>query len=371
MRILQVVSDLNLSNGITNVLMRYFRKMSTTDIRFDFLCFDCDESDIKSNYFKEEIEKLGGRVFYINSPLNFFAFRKDWNKFCREHFQQFSILENNIPFLGFFFKNAKQMLGVKKIITHAHATKFGDNAFTNLRNQMFMIITGYKVGDILFAASEEAANKIFKWHLRKKPLYIINNAFDLSNFVFNIERRKNVRKRMNWDGKYIVGHVGRFTSQKNHKLIINAFRSLCKQDQTAYLVLIGEGELLPQIKKIVTEYGLNNRVCFLKRRSDVNELLQGMDTFIFPSVFEGLGVAVVEAQVAGVPCLVSDNVPKEANISKYKILSNRTSSMVWGKELYKLKNKARILNGIKLAQKKGFDINLEFQKLVKIYHQLN
>lgn len=370
MRVLQVVSDLDKSNGITNVLMRYFRYLYPNDIEFDFLCFNCQSDDKEKNFFKDEILKLGGRVFYISSPTKFILFYKNWQKFCKIHYQEYDILENNLTFLGFYFRNAKKCLGVKKIITHSHVTKFGDSKFTNIRNRLFWTITGKTLGDILFSCSKEAGQSVFGRKCEILPWYVINNAFEIKEYRFDAQVRKNIRNKMKWRGQYIIGHVGRFTNQKNHKFIVEVFNKFHKLHPSSRLILIGIGPLKKDIVEMVNQMKLNDCVTFLENRSDINDLLQGFDCFIFPSFFEGLGVALVEAQVSGLNCIVSNNVPSEANITDYTSLDLNVGVQKWVEALESAQSKKRISNGYKKAQNNGFDINEEANKLEKIYKRI-
>ncbi len=364
MRVLQIVSDLDVSNGITNVLMKYFRKFKS--VKYDFLCFNSTPNEIDKNHFKKEILSLGGRVFYIASPQHFFLFRKEWNQFCKEYYGEFDLLENNITFLSYFFKDAPEKLGVKKIITHSHVTKFGDNKISNARNHLFQIVSGNHLGDILFSCSKDAGIKLFGKKCYEKKWYI----FEIDKFKFDLNKRNAIRKEMGWNNKIIIGNVGRFTKQKNHNLIIKIFKIFHDKYPNAQLVLIGKGPLKLKIENKIRKLNLDSNVTILANRDDVNDLLQGFDIFLFPSIFEGLGVALVEAQISGLRCLVSSTIPKEANFSNYVQLDLNDNPKVWVKYLEVLSKKDRVINGVELAKKHGYDINIEAPKLEKIYYEI-
>lgn len=370
MRVLQIVPDVSNADGITNVLVKYMRKLEDKGVVYDFLCFNANEEDKKQNYFKNEIEDLKGKVYYISSPFNPISFFREWKFFCKKHYGQYDYLENNLIFLGFFFKNAKSKLGVKKIITHSHVTKFGDSFLSNIRNKLFFYLTGAPLGDILFSCSSVAGSKMFGKKLYKRPWYIINNSFNIKTYKYNANIREKVREDLNWNGKFVIGHVGRFTAQKNHKFIIELFKNYSIINDDAILVLVGEGKLKEKILKKVKENGIQNKVFFLGTRNDIPYLLQGFDMFLFPSRFEGLGLSVVEAQISGLHCIVSDNVPKEANITNYKPLSLKSNINTWVDMMRKYSGKRRIHDGCESAFKQGFDINSSAKRLYKIYNTI-
>lgn len=370
MKILQIVPDISNIDGITNVLIKYMRELDKENVVYDFFCFNASKDNEKQNYFKNEIEDLNGKVYYGSYPFNPISFFKDWNLFCKEHYGQYDYLENNLTFLGFFFKNAKSELGVKKVITHSHATKFGDSFLSNIRNKAFFYLTGAPLGDILFSCSSVAGSRMFGRSLHKKPWYIINNSFNIETYKYSTDIRTKVRQDMNWNGKYVIGHVGRFTAQKNHKFIIELFKHYTFINKNAILVLVGEGKLKKKILKQVKKVGVQDKVFFLGIRNDVPYLLQGFDMFLFPSRFEGLGLSVVEAQISGLHCIVSDNVPKEANITNYKPISLKDNVNVWINMMKKDSGKKRILDGYESAFRYGFDINVAAKRLYKIYNKI-
>lgn len=367
MRVLQIVPDLSNDDGITNVLMKYLRSFDKKKIIYDFMCFSSDPDNNRKNYFKAEIEAMGGKVFYISSPLNPISFFKEWREFCSNNYGNYDFLENNLVFLGAFFKNAKKLLGVSKVITHSHVTKFGDSFISNIRNKTFYYMTGAILGDVLFSSSKLAGKEMFRKKINEKPWFVVNNAFNVEEYKFNMGKRSFIRDKMNWNNKFVIGHVGRFTSQKNHKFIIKLYKRYLSFNQNSILVLVGDGKLKPKIESYVNRKNLQNNVFFLGIRNDIPTLLQGFDLFLFPSKFEGLGLSVVEAQIAGLPCLISDRVPEEADISGCSILSLNDTMNAWLHELIILQNEKRLTNGSQLAKKYGFDICIESERLYRIY----
>lgn len=360
--VLQFVPDLGKDSGITHVLMEYFRLISD-DVVYDFVYFNDTKNDCKT-----EINSLGGVVFKLPSPFNLISFNKSWKKFCKKNYGKFDAFENNLPFLDILFSNVKKQLNVNVSITHSHATKFGDRKFSDVRNKIFYTITGRHVGDVLFSCSKEAGIKIFGKKCQSKKWYIINNAFNISKFEFNKSQRENVRSRMGWTGKKIIGNVGRLVPQKNQETMLQSFAKLKQKD--CLLVIVGEGYMKEKLLLEAKRLGIEKRVTFLGARNDISDLLQAFDVFFFPSIFEGLGVSLVEAQISGLPSLISNTIPDEAIISNCVVVNLKSSMDIWAKELKKMVNLPRNINAVFEAEKHGFNIDIESKKLITRYKKI-
>ena len=169
-----------------------------------------------------------------------------------------------------------------------------------------------------FACSELAGRWLFgDKTFEQGKVTIINNAIDLDKFKYDEKVRKEKRKELNInDDTLVVGHIGRFVAQKNHTFLIDIFSELHKKEKNSILLLIGQGPLIGEIKQKVETLGISDSVKFLGQRDDVNELYNAMDLFLFPSLYEGLGMVLIEAQANGLPCIASTEVPKNARVSK-------------------------------------------------------
>jgi glycosyltransferase involved in cell wall biosynthesis len=168
----------------------------------------------------------------------------------------------------------------------------------------------------MIACSKEAGKWLFgEKAIKSEKFLILKNAIEIDKFMFDKNIRINIRKKLNLGGKYVVGHIGRFHPQKNHEFVIDVFNRFKKEKDNAVLILVGEGPKRRNIQDKVEKLGLSDSVIFLGVRSDVNEIFQGMDVFLFPSKYEGLGIVVIEAQATGLQCIVSENIPEEAVIT--------------------------------------------------------
>lgn len=365
MKVLHFVSDVSLKNGIVDLIMNYYReiyKISGDKIIFDFVYFEKDAD----RFYEKEISSYGGSTYIMTKPTNILKFSKEWQTFCKEKFGRYDILHIHLPFLNFLFKNAKKDLGVKKIISHSHTSKFGETKHSEIRNSISYYF-GRNVPDYYFACSQLAGNKIFGKRFETTGR-VINNAINIQKYRFNPAIRRKIRDYYGLSNKFVIGHIGRFSEQKNHDFLVDVFFDYQNEHPNSVLVLIGEGKLEKKIREKVVALGIKNKVLFFGRKDNVNEILQAFDFFVFPSIFEGLGIALIEAETNGIPCLISDNVPKEANIlESTKAISLNKSAEQWAKMITREK---RDLNSLSASCKFGFDIHQEAKKLIDVYENI-
>ena len=197
--------------------------------------------------------------------------------------------------------------------------------------------------------------------------WILKNAVDARKYVFAPFIREKIRSELGIQNQFVIGHVGRFRTEKNHTFLIDAFAALVRQNPNSVLLLAGDGDLQPAMEEKVRQLGLSEKVRFLGSCSNVDELLQAMDVFVFPSLYEGLPVTMVEAQAAGVPCLISDRVPSECIITDLvtqKSLQDSPES--WAEGILKHKDSIH-KNTYHEICAAGFDIEENARELQKFY----
>ncbi|MDC7286908.1 glycosyltransferase [Blautia schinkii] len=328
----------------------------------DFIYFE----DLDTNNYNDQIRKYGGRIYKFPSPFKFIDFRKQLKDFCSEHYKEYDIFHYHFPFLGVFFIDISKLLGRCVVISHAHATKFGECLISNLRNGVAAKLS-VNVPDYYFACSKKAGVHNFGNRFNSDKGYVVNNAIQLKHFVFSAENRDSARDELGMQDKFVVGHIGNFTPQKNHIFIIDVFNEILKRNRKAELLLIGDGYLRACIKEKTEKLGIASNVHFTGVRNDVGRLLSGMDLFLFPSLFEGLGIALIEAQTNGLPCLVSDVIPEEAKICNCIELSLNKSAKEWSEVA--LRDVHRESDAYDLVKNAGFDLDIESTKLVDIYRK--
>lgn len=349
--------------GIENVIMNYYRNVNKENIQFDFL------SNIDKIAFQDEITNLGGRI--INIPprtRQFFKYKKYTKNFFKKSSSGYvAIWVNfcNITNLD-YLKYAKKY-GIKTRILHSHNSQNMASKVHLLIHRINRKFINKYVTDY-WACSDDAAKWFFNNNIINNKKYkIINNAIQLDKFQFNEEIRKNERKKLNLTDKFVIGNVGRFQYQKNHEFLIDIYSELNKKMNNLHLLLIGDGEEREKLEKKVKELKLNEKVTFVGIINDVPNKLQAMDMFLFPSRFEGLSLAAIEAQTNGLPVFASKDVITEETkiLNNFTFISLEKSASEWADiifEKYNLNEINRELN-IELIRKKGFDIKLEAKKI--------
>ena len=201
-----------------------------------------------------------------------------------------------------------------------------------------------------------------------KEVIICNNFIDTDKFLFNEKYRNKLRTELNIENKFVLGHVGRFSNQKNHKELVDIFNSVTQDNNDVILILIGTGELVDSIKEYVNKLNINNKVLFLGVKSNTNEYYQAMDLFILPSLFEGLPIVAIEAQTSGLKCLLADTIDSNSDISgnvKFLPLNN---IKLWKEEIENIiKNKYIRKDMKKIIIDRGYDLQVEIKKIEDLY----
>ena len=319
-----------------SVIMNYYRHIDRKKIQFDFLCFlDCEDS------YTKEILELGGKIYRIRKPGSSVQSLKQLDSFFREHALEYTWLHNHEVYLTFLLRPISKRYGLQKFIVHCHATKYSDKTLNALRNQILcMPIRCMKVER--FACSEAAGKFLYgERMLRAGKVFLMHNTIDCERYRYCPEERENLRRELGLEGKYVLGHVGRFERQKNHEFLIRVFAEVKKQIPESVLLLIGEGSRKEKIKEEAGRLNLTDDVIFLGQRNDVEKILQAMDIFLLPSRYEGLGIVLLEAQAAGLKCLVSDYVPKEASVGNMVCISLEKPYSFWAQSVLESMRKFR------------------------------
>ena len=199
---------------------------------------------------------------------------------------------------------------------------------------------------------------------------ILNNAIDTSKFSYNKEIRKSIRKKENLEGKFVVGHAGRFVNQKNHEFLIDIFYEIHKMDKNTELLLFGDGPLRQNIEIKVKNLKLESNVKFMGIKQNINEYMQAMDIFLLPSFYEGLPVVGVETQTSGLSCIFSTNVTEEAKLIEDTIyIDLDKGAKYWAEQALQFKETQRKDKSSLIAER-GFDIKKEARKLQNYYLNL-
>lgn len=354
-RIAQMMTDMNYG-GVEMVVMNYYRNIDRTKVQFDF--FALEGSSIPQ---KEEIEKLGGRVFIVPKYTHLSQYEKAIQKLFKEN--NYKIVHSHMNTLSFFSLYGAKKVGVPNRISHNHSTAGKGETKKNIVKYLLRPLAKIYPTD-LCACSKHAGN----WIYGKKANYrIFNNAIDLEKYKYNPVERRELRRELGLNGKKVIGHVGRFCYQKNHDFLIDILYEVLKKDENVVLLLIGEGELEKEVKNKVKKIGLENNVIFLGRRAEAYKYYQAMDVFVLPSRYEGLGMVAIEAQAAGIPTICSTEVPKEAKIlDSTHFAKDLTDYVKYILESFDIKQR----DTSNELRKAGYDIKTEARKLLNFYEEM-
>ena len=349
--------------GVEAVVMNYYRNIDKNKIQFDFI-FDDDSKNIPY----KEIESLGGKIILIPPYQKIFKYHKELKNVLKEG--NYKIVHSHINVLSVFSLYAAKKANIPVRIAHSHSTTNKKEWKKNLLKQILRPLSK-KFATHYFACTEHAA----RWMFNDKNfnnVYILNNAIDLDKFKYDKKTRDEKRKELNIkDDTFVIGHIGRFVKQKNHDFIIDVFNEIHKENKNSMLLLVGQGPLMDEIKEKVKQLKLTKNIKFLGQRNDVNELYQAFDTFFFPSLYEGLGMVVIEAQTSGLPCVASTEVPAIAKVTdNLEFLELEDTINTWKNTILdKVGTKRK--SYITEVKKAGYDIKTEVKKLENKYIELS
>ena len=309
-RLLCLLSGMN-AGGAETFLMKLYRRIDHTKYQFDF-CINVKEKC----FYEDEICALGGRIFRIPSKSeNLKEFKRQLSDLVkREKYQHVLRITSNT--MGFLDLKVAKKAGAEVCCARSSNSSDGSGLKEKLAHIIGRLMYG-KYVDIAFAPSDLAAIYTFgRDAYRNGSVHILHNAVDLDVFHYDEEAKWKIRQEFGIDPETtVLGHVGRFTEQKNHMFLADIFKCIKEKSSNTVLLLVGEGPLKEQFEKRAAELGIIDSVIFAGVRSDVPSLLSAMDVMVFPSFYEGMPNTVIEAQATGLPCVIADTITREAKIT--------------------------------------------------------
>lgn len=365
MKILYVLSYLSKNGGVQSVVNNYTSQlMKCNNITIDFLTLlPNDEEMVKS------IELLGGHVYQIagSEEKKLSLFIKEIKRFFKDH-HDYDIIHSHQTNLDLFYLREAKKWKIPVRIMHAHNTNCD---ISKIRMEAIKISSRI-YANYFFACSLESG----KWMYGNKiadgnKFYVINNAILFDKYAYDEKTREKYRKINKLDKKFVIGNVSRMTSTKNHSFLIDVFYEIKKMDKSAKLFLVGEGPLKEELVEKVKKLGIQNDVIFYGLSNEVNNLLQMMDVFVLPSLFEGVPVSIIEAASSGIKYVISENIDSHLEKNELELKLNLSDgAKAWANEIYAFAKKYDRKNEKKLIEKSGFDIEVESKKLVQIYQEI-
>ncbi|ARK32452.1 glycosyltransferase family 1 protein [Halalkalibacter krulwichiae] len=363
-KVLHICGSITSSGGVGAFLMNYYKNVDINKVQFDFLTHNNTEEQLV-----KEINDMGGSVIKI-TPKSI--------SIWKNIYEAFKIINKRSPHeiihihtastTSFLYLLIAKLAGKKKRIVHSHATdlekpkgSFQHRIHNLLRPIMLSLSTD------LFACSEAAGDWLFGVERRSK-VRLVNNAIDSKKFLYNKRKAEQIRNSMNIDDKLVIGNIGRFSYPKNHHFIIDIFNEVVKVNPNALLLLIGSGELIDEIKQKVFELKLNNKVKFLGVRNDIPDLLNAMNVFLLPSKFEGLPVALIEAQASGLKIYATDTITSEVEVTELVTrLPISESPRFWAEKIIQDSNQLVRKSTYEEIVKSGYDIKSNAKWLENFY----
>lgn len=354
MKILYILGAFG-SGGVESVVLNIHKNIDHSRFKIDFVLFNgLDHSR------KKDLEKYDSKIYFIErSGKGIGKFISETYKILRT--EKYDVIHAHTNEAALFSAIAGALARTPGRICHSHNTSFGKNE---------KIIPFFRVPFKLFSTELFACSKLAGTSLfgKKADFTVINNAIDVKKYNFNPTVRKEIREELGLEGKFVIGNVGRLSYQKNHSFILDVYKNIVKTRKDTALLLIGDGELEEEIKNKVYELGLENKVKFLGARNDVNKILQAMDVFLLPSHYEGLPVSLIEAQSAGLPCIVADTITKEVKVTNLvEFLSLTQSVDYWTKQILKYSDDDTRENTFDEMKQAGYEMESSVKGIQKIY----
>jgi len=361
-RVLMLFTILN-RGGAETMVMNYLRKIDRSKVIFDFIVHREERGA-----YEDEIESMECKIFRF-PPITLFN-TLSYKKFVSDFFNihpEYKIIHGHCSELGYYIYKEAHKRGLKFIAAHAHSEPCGFDIKTPARNILKRVMRPYLTH--YFTCGYGSAKWLFGKKIIEKVIFF-PNAIDAQSLVFDPIRRDEIRISNKWEQRLVIGNVASFSHPKNHLFLLDIFVEILRREPSALLVLVGSGgDMESKVKEKVFKLGLKEYVRFMGSRSDIPDLLQGMDIFIFPSYFEGLGMAQLEAQASGLKVLNSTKIPKDGIVipELVNFLSLKQPATEWAEKALQI---AENKNRRKCAQEitdKGFDINKNAEWLQNLY----
>lgn len=351
--------------GTETFIINFYRKLNKDIIQIDFVY-----QGYEKGVYDDELLENGSNIYHVPyKNQNPILYTKKIKEIIMNG--NYKIVHSHMDAMGAWPLLIAKIAGVPIRIAHSHNTSHQTNNKIKLFINDLVKIIIRKVSNYYFACSKEAGIWLFGEKLyNQNKIKIIHNAIELDKYSFSDSKRQDIRSQFNITNQIVIGHVGQFREQKNHKKIIEIFYELLKDNTSYLLMLIGSGPLEDEIKKMVYDLGIQKNVIFVGESRNIFDLLNVFDIFLFPSLFEGLGIVAIEAQANGLPCVFSNQIPQEAIINKNVYIVGLDEDVdCWINALKKAYQSGHNKNLYFLRQA-GYDINKETNRLQEIYIDL-
>ena len=368
-RILQVFTIMN-RGGAETMIMNYYRNIDRSKVQFDFLVHRKERGA-----YDDEIESMGGKIYRLD-PINYLKLKSYKNKL--DHFfkeNNYKIVHSHLNATSSIILEVAKNNNVPVRIAHSHTNLSGINLLSVIKgkkswgNFFKKTIKDYLKKNITNNANYSFAceGKAGIWLFGNKKFEIINNAIDANKFKYDKKASITNKKKIGVFEKKVYGHIGNFSEAKNYPFLINIFKEILNREKDSILLLIGRGKNYDFIKQQVVKMRLQDNIIFMGIQKDIPYFLQALDVFIFPSIYEGLPVTLIEAQATGLKCFVSDVVDKKVDITGLiDFISLKKNAKQWAEHILKNKEYIRTNTYDKIVAN-GYDIKENAKQLENFY----
>lgn len=372
-KILYALNGVFHKGGTEAVVLNILKFIDKSMFEIEFLV----HGDVnKNNEIHDQILKQGVKIHFV-TPRNVSYIKNiaDVKRVLQNN--DYSIVHSHMDAAGYFVLKEAKKQNIQVLIAHSHNSGV-DISGNNLKQFLHKMVLDYskyklrKIADYYVSCSDLAGRWLFGEDICNSDSYMMfRNAIDVDFHKFNKSAREEYRNKLQFTGKYIVGHIGRFEEQKNHTFLLDIFEEILKLKPNSELMLVGEGSLLNDIKAKVYKQGIEDKVMFMGSRNDINELMSTMDIMLFPSLYEGLPVTLVEAQANGLKVVSSDNISKDTVLTNdIMLISTNRSPDEWAKYVIDFTSDEMHSDNVALLQEKGFDMSTNVKNLETIYKNL-
>lgn len=365
-RVAAVMGKMN-SGGKKNLVLEYYRHINKERVQFDFIC-DSDSEAIPY----DEIERLGGRVFLVSPYQKILVNMSDIYRLCKEN--NFDIVHSYNNTLNIFALSAAWLAGIRVRINESLSMGHKNDKKNKLK-KILRLFSGCFSTHFISCGKECGRWQFGERRFALGKVEVFTSVVNAKVNSFRPELRAKVRQEYGWTDRIVIGHIGRFTAQKNQLFLLQIFSEAVKLEPAAVLCLIGDGELRGAIMEKIDELGLADNVCYLGRREDIQQFYNAMDVFLLPSLYEGLPITGLEAESSGLPVLFSTEVPSESSPCNDlgHFISLDEVPEVWAKELL---SAAKSNIPIRYSRTKeivnaGFDSESEARRLEEYYLRIS
>ncbi|MCL7746072.1 glycosyltransferase family 1 protein [Halalkalibacter alkaliphilus] len=362
LKVLHVVGAMNRA-GTETMLMNVFRNVNRTKVQFDFISYSQEDA-----HYDEEIKQLGGKVIKLSNTQSI----KEMIEVMKKH-GPYDVVHSHTLFHCGIANIAAKLAGVKVRIAHAHTTlDKSDSLIRKLYiHSMRTVISG--VSTKLLACSNQAGSYLFgNKVVNSKKYSFFPNLIEYSTFLGDHKHAvTRFKKEAQLEDSFVIGHIGRFIEPKNHTFLLDILKSTLNKNSNTKLLLVGDGDLRKQIEEEAKAKGLYEHIRFVGLRDDIHTMLHSMDVFVFPSIYEGLGLVLLEAQACKVPCIVSEAIQPEADLhmnllTKLKLADGPD---IWAEKILEAANKVekKKLDVTEAFEKSGYSLPVGIDNLMSIY----